>query len=342
MARGERAKRATPGSIAPNPRTAQGCEELQPPLSRGSALRAQPLATNPARLRRAKRTSIFFVALVFVVAGCSRIQDTAPAAPAIPQRIISVVPSATEMLFALGVGNRVVAVGDYDHFPPEVETLPRVGGLLNPNIEKIIEMKPDLVVNYGSQDALRERLRAVGIQLYPFTHGSIDHTLEYIVELGKEVGEEKRAMEIVGGIRSTFEELRETTADTRPSVLLVHNRGAGLLGSFYSVGSKAFQHELIDIAGGKNVFADQDQEVLQPTLEEVIRRGPDIIIETIPPPATPAEIEQRRKDWESLKKLPAVVHHRVYIVAEEYMLVPGVRLNQAAKKFAALIRGALP
>jgi iron complex transport system substrate-binding protein len=318
--------------------TAQGREELSPPLSRGSALRAQPLPTNPARLRRAKRAVIFFVVLVFVAAGCSRIQDSAPAVPAIPQRIISVVPSATEMLFALGVGNRVIAVGDYDQFPPEVQKLPRIGGLLNPNIEKIIEMKPDLVVNYGSQDALRDRLSAVGIQMYPFTHGSIDHTLEYVVELGKKVGEEKRALEIVGRIRSTFEELRRTSPTVRPAVLLVHNRGAGLLGSFYSVGSKAFQHELIDIAGGKNVFADQDKEVLQPTLEEVIRRAPEIIIETIPPPVTPAEIEQRRKDWETLKGLPAVVHHRVYIVAEEFMLVPGVRLDQAAKEFADLIR----
>jgi iron complex transport system substrate-binding protein len=276
--------------------------------------------------------------LLTLVTACNRTATPEPAKPPVPQHIISVVPSATEMLFALGIGDRVVAVGDYDHFPPEVETRPRIGGLLNPNIEKIIEMRPDLVVTYGSQDTLRDRLSAVGIRLYPFSHGSIDHTLDYFVELGRTVGEEARAKEIVNRIHNTFDDLRKSAPTHRPTVLLVHNRGAGLLGSFYSVGAKAFQHELIEIAGGRNLFADQDQEVLQPTLEEVIRRGPDIVIETIPPPANPVEIEQRRKDWETLKKLPAVVNHRVYVVAEDYMLVPGVRLDLAAKKFAELIR----
>ena len=258
--------------------------------------------------------------------------------PAFAQRIISVVPSATEMLFALGVGDRVIAVGDYDQYPPEIATRPRMGGLLNPNIEKMIELKPDLVVTYGSQDVLRERLKAVGIRLYPFTHGSIDHTLDYMIELGKTVDAEARAREIVQHIRKTFSDLRQTAPAAHPSVLLVHNRGAGLLGSFYSVGAKAFQHELIEIGGGKNIFSDVDREVVQPSLEEVIRRGPDIIIETIPPPVAAAEIEQRQKDWQVLTKVPAVANHHVYVVAEEYMLVPGTRLGLAAQLFADLIR----
>ena len=272
-----------------------------------------------------------------LLTGCNS-STPQPALPAVPQRIISVVPNATEMLSALGVGQRVIAVGDYDHYPPEVETKPRIGGLLNPNIEKIIELRPDLVVMYGSQDVLRERLSKVGIRLYPFSHGSIDQTLDYLLELGKTVGEESRGREIVDRIHSVFDGLRQSAPGRRPTVLLVHNRGVGLLGSFYSVGAKAFQHELIEIAGGHNVLGDMGQEIVQPTLEEIIRRGPDIVIETIPHPGSAAEIEQRTRDWNTLKKLPAVEQHRVYVVAEDYMLVPGARLDLAAKKFAELIK----
>ena len=272
-----------------------------------------------------------------LVAACGRAPERPPA-PAIPQRIISVVPNATEILFALGVGDRVIAVGDYDKFPPEVETRPRIGGLLNPNIEKIIEMHPDMMVMYGSQDVLRERLGAVGIRLYPFSHGDVSQTLAYVEDLGRAVGREAAGKEIVARIRRTFEELGKDAPASRPTVLLVHNRGAGLLGSFYSIGSRAFQSELIEVGGGRNVFGDMDKEVLTPTLEEVIRRAPEVIIETIPGPGSAAEIAQREKDWLTLAKLPAVANHRVYVVAEDYMLVPGPRMDLAARKYAEFIR----
>ena len=249
-----------------------------------------------------------------------------------PQRIVSVVPAATETLFALEVGDRLIAVGDYDRFPPEVATKERIGGLLNPNIEKIIELKPDLVISYGTQDVLRDRLQRVGIRLYPFTHGSIEHTLNYIVDLGRTVGAEHRAQEIVATIHKTFDDLQSTSLPRKPTVLIVHNRGAGLLGSFYSVGSKAFQHELIEIAGGRNVFGDVDKEVVQPTLEEVIRRAPEIVVETLSPPLLADEIEQRRRDWQ------AVLKSRVFILADDYMLVPGPRLDLAARKLAEIIK----
>jgi iron complex transport system substrate-binding protein len=278
------------------------------------------------------------LALLLVLPACTQREGSSEPKARVPKQIISVVPSATEMLFALGVGDRVIAVGDYDRFPPEVESKPRIGGLLNPNIEKIIEMKPDLVLTYGSQEALRLRLNAVGIRLYAFTHGDIEHTLDYIIELGKTVGEENRGREIVGRIHAAFDDLRKTAPAARPSVLVVHNRGAGLLGSFYSVGSKAFQHELIDIAGGRNVLGDLQQEVVQPTLEEILRRAPDIIIETIPPPASEADIRQRENDWKTLKNVPAVQKGRVFVVADDYLLVPGARLDQAARRFAELIR----
>jgi iron complex transport system substrate-binding protein len=261
---------------------------------------------------------------------CASHEPSTPA-PQIPQRIISVVPSATEMLFAFGLADRVIAVGDYDQLPTGSGDKPRIGGLLNPNIEKIIEYKPDLVITYGSQDILRDRMKELGIRIYPFTHGSISQTLDYMMALGRTVGAEDKAREIEHRIRMTFDEIRKRAPAKHPKVLLVHNRGVGALGSFYSVGGTAFQNELIETAGGVNIFGDVDKEVMEPSIEAVLQRRPDIIIETLPSGLTNAEAERRKSDWNKLAKLPAVVNKRVFIIGEDYMLVPGPRLDLAAK-----------
>ena len=265
----------------------------------------------------------------------SRGPSTPP--PQIPQRIISAVPSATEMLFAFGLADRIIAVGDYDELPPEYADKPRIGGLLNPNIEKIIEYQPYLVITYGSQEILRDRMKELGIRIYPFTHGSISQTLDYMVALGRTVGAEDKAHEIEQRIRTTFDEIRKHAPANRPKVLLVHDRGVGALGSFYSIGGKAFQNELIEIAGGENIFADVDKEVMQPSVEAILQRSPEIIIETLPSGLPAQEADRRKSDWNKLAKLPAVMNKHVFIIGEDYMLVPGPRLDLAARKFAEVI-----
>ena len=107
------------------------------------------------------------------------------------------------------------------------------------------------------------------------------------------------------------------------------------MGSFYTVGSRAFQHDLFEIAGAQNLFADVDSETLQPTLEEVISRKPDIILETLPPPREKAEIAQRTQDWQSL----GLAKGRIYIEAESYLLVPGPRLGLAARRISEIVQG---
>jgi iron complex transport system substrate-binding protein len=239
------------------------------------------------------------------------------------------------MLFAFGLGPKVIGVGDYDEFPSEVKTKPRVGGLINPNIEKIMEMHPDLVVTYSSQDVLRERLASAGIRMFPFVHGNVEQTLQFVLDLGRVVGAEDRSRDLVQEIRNTFGNVRAHAPPVPPKVFLVHNRAAGVLGSFYSVGSRAFQHDLIEIAGGRSLFSDVTRETIQPTLEEVISRKPDIIIETLPPPLQEQEVLQRLKDWQSL----GFPKNRIYIEGESYLLVPGPRLALAAQRLSDIIRG---
>ena len=242
------------------------------------------------------------------------------------------------MLLALGVADRVIAVGDYDEVPKEYGAKPRVGGLLNPNIEKIIEYKPDLVVTYGSQQVLEQRLADLGIRIHEYRHGNVDETLAYIENLGQVVGREDTAAEIVTRIRNAFQTVQSLKPSQSPKVLLVHNRTAGVLGAFYSVGARAFQHQLIAMAGGQNIFGEVDQEVVQPSLEQIIQRAPDIIIETLPSQTPETEVQQRISDWKKLSKIPAVKQNRIHIVREDYMLVPGPRLDRTAAAFAEIIQ----
>ena len=272
--------------------------------------------------------------VALILASCSPPQSK-PVSSAPPRRIISVVPSVTETLFAIGLGNNVIAVGDYDQFPPEVERKPKIGGLINPNIEKIIELHPDLVVTYGSQDVLSQRLQSLGIQILLFRHGNVEQTLNFTLDLGGRVGAKDQAQRLVEDIQSIFNKVRADAPENRPKILLVHDRAAGTLGSFYSVGSRAFQHDLIEIAGGRNLFGDVDIETFQPSLEEVIRRKPDIILETLSPPLDRQEVAQRKKDWERL----GLVKDRIYIEGETYLLVPGPRFGLAAQHISEIVRG---
>jgi cobalamin transport system substrate-binding protein len=252
-----------------------------------------------------------------------------------PQRIISVVPSVTEMLFAFGLGDKVIGVSDFDHVPPEVETRTRVGGLINPDIEKIITMRPDLVITYGTQDELRRHLESAGIPIFPYVHGNVEQTLKFMLDLGHAAGAEDRARQTVEELRRTFQQVRARAPAAAPKVLLIYGREAGTMGSFYSVGPRAFQHDLIEMAGGRSLFDDVDQETVQPTLEEVINRKPDIIVETLSPPLKPSEVQQRENDWNRLE----LAKGRIYIEGESYFLIPGPALGMAAERMSQIIRG---
>ena len=283
------------------------------------------------RSTRGTRRLVPLVLLVFLLS-CSHSQ---PSRSGAPQRIISIVPSVTEMLFAFGLGDKVIGVSSFDHFPPEVETKPRVGGLLDPDVEKIISMHPDLVITYGTQDVLQQHLKAVGIPMFPYVHGNVDETLKFMLDLGKATGAENRSQQVVQDLRNTFEQVRVRAPTVPPKVLLVYGRQAGTLGSFYTAGRRSFQHDLIEMTGGKNLFGDVEQEAFEPTLEEVIHRKPEIIVETLTPPLDPTGVAQRKKDWGKL----GLPEDRVYIEGEASFLVPGPRLGLAAQRLSEIVRG---
>ena len=145
---------------------------------------------------RQKRLSLLFVVVVLVgelVASATQQQPSTSAGPAPARRIVSLVPAVTEMLFAIGAGPQVVAVSSFDDFPPEVKSLPRVGALLDPDVERILTLRPDLVITYGSQGSVEAQLARAGIRTFSYRHGGVGAIVQTVRDLGSVTGRASQA-----------------------------------------------------------------------------------------------------------------------------------------------------
>ena len=252
-----------------------------------------------------------------------------------PRRIVSLVPAITEMLFAVGAGPQVVAVSSYDEFPAEVKALPKVGALLDPDTERILALRPDLVVVYGSQSELHTQLDRAGLRAFSYRHGGIATTLNTIREIGGATGHGAESDALVSSLHARLDTVRERVKGRpQPRTLLVFERQPGTLREVYASGGVGFLHEMLEIAGGKNVFADVERESVQPSVETLLARAPDVILEVRAAGLIEKTPAADRDAWSVLSSIPAVRNRRVLLLAGDYLVVPGPRLATATEAFA--------
>jgi iron complex transport system substrate-binding protein len=285
---------------------------------------------------RTRRLIVVLVVAALAVAACGG--GATPPERGTPRRIVSLVPPVTEMLFAIGAGAQVVGVSSYDHFPAEVESLPKVGALIDPDTERIFSLRPDLVVVYGSQSEVEARFKKAGIQTFNYRHGTADAilgTLDIITALGAATGHEAEAREVVVRVTSELDSVRRRVAGLdRPKTLLVIGRQPGTLQGMYAAGGVGFLNEMLEVAGGQNVFEDVERESVQPSTETLLRRAPEVLLElraNAPAgdyPGSDVEV------WKTLASIPAVRDERVHLVLGDHVVVPGPRLAQGAEAMA--------
>jgi iron complex transport system substrate-binding protein len=264
----------------------------------------------------------------------SRGSDTAPQKT--PRRIVSLVPAVTEMLYAIGAGPRMVGVSSFDTYPPEVKALPKVGGLIDPDLERIIMLKPDLVVISETHIELGAQLRSAGLATFSYALGDLANVSRTIRLLGTVTGLESEAAAVIAGLESRFEAVRERVKD-RPKVraLLVFSRQPESLREIYASGGTGFLHDLLELAGGENVFASVKREAVQVTTEAILSAAPDAIIELRPgAPLSTGEIERERRSWNALAAVPAVRAGRVSVLVGDELVVPGARVADTAERLA--------
>jgi iron complex transport system substrate-binding protein len=260
----------------------------------------------------------------------------APATPPI-RRIVSLVPNVTEMIYAMGAGDRMVAVSSYDTYPPDVKKLPNVGALLDPNVERILTLRPDLVVVYASQDDLKRQLARAGIAVFEYRHAGLAGVTAAVRDIGARIGADGPAGAVASRIERGLDDVRERVRGRpRPRTLLVFGRERLTLRGIYVSGGSGFLHDMLEAAGGDNVFADVKTEAVQANTEQIIARRPDVVLETrATNSAFPVgEGDAELRVWDALGSVPAVRNHRVLFLFDDRIVIPGPRVVEGTREIA--------
>jgi len=253
-----------------------------------------------------------------------------------PQRIISLVPSTTEMLFVMGAGHRVAGVSNYDHFPPDVERLPKVGGLLDPNVERLLSLKPDLVIVYDTQADLKRQLERARIPMFGYVHRGLPDITQTMRTLGERIGMKAAADAAASRIEQQLAATRARVAGRpRPKTLLIFGREAGTLRHIDASGGYGFLHDILELAGGADVLGDLNKQVVDMSTEMILSRAPEVILELhYGESLKPDRFDAERRVWNGLPSVPAVKNNRVFLLAGDEFVVPGPRIVVAADRFA--------
>ena len=246
----------------------------------------------------------------------------------LPRRIVSLNPATTEILFPLGAGTRLVGRTKYDLWPDSAKLIPPLGDGIQPNVEAVLASHPDLVILYASHDnrPAAARLRAAGVNTLSLRVDHISDFRRTVRLLGAILRDSARAQTVIDSVYRTLDSVRNATAKlTRPSVFW-HIWDAPVI----TIGAGSFMNELVDIAGGKNVYADIAGPSAQVSLEDVSRRNPDFIL------AGPIGKSQIQSDprWRIIR---AARDNKIFVVDTLLVARPSVRLGEAAVSLANLL-----
>lgn len=257
------------------------------------------------------------------------------------ERIISMAPSITEVLFALDLGDRVVGVTKYCDYPPEALDKETVGGFLDPNFEVILRLQPDLVVLLPVHGDIREKVEGLGIQTLEIDHRTLDGILASIEVVGEACGALEMAEKLLDNIRIRTEKIAQATKGLpRPTVLLSSARelGTGAVARVFAAGKNQWYDDVITMAGGTNAYTGEGIQFPELTPEGLIRSDPDVVVELAPDLEregyTP---EQLIAEWDTLPVMRAVAKGRVHVLSGDYVTIPGPRFVLIVEDLARIL-----
>ncbi len=246
--------------------------------------------------------------------------------PVEPRRIVSLAPSNTEILFALGLGDRVVGVTKFCDYPEAAKLKEKVGGFQDVDVEKVVRLRPDLVLATGGvQQPVLRQLEKLGLTVYAVDAKSLEDVLDDISAIGRVTGAEGAAEALRRQLQERLRRARDRAAraTSRPKVFFEIWPDP-----LITAGPGSFAHDLVEAAGGENIAADTAQPYPQFSLETLLARNPDVIV--TPFAQSAADLKQgRRRNWEQIR---AVREGRVILVDENEVSRPGPRLFDALER----------
>lgn len=282
--------------------------------------------------------------LVFTLAVAAAVRNATPviadstAPPTTPKRIVAIAPSTAEMICAIGACDLIVGVSKYCVYPAELKSREQIGGLYDPDLEKILALRPDLLITRGHHDAL-ERLAEQGkFRIYHDETDSIAGIEQTVRELGALLGREAEASRVIDQFHTGLERIRKSNEqEPRPRVLLTVSRNPERLSNILTTGKGTFLTEMIEIAGGTNVFGDIDMGYPEIGVESIIAKQPDCIIELMPDADVRAIEAGVRAQWAELSSVPSVRNNRIFIVGTNNALIPSTRYVEFVEEVARIL-----
>ncbi len=225
-------------------------------------------------------------------------------------------------------------------YPETAQTIPSIGGYLNPDYEKIVDMQPDLILMLPNTE-MERKLQHLGLRIFSIPDETIEEVLFSIKAVGKVLGLEERAEEVVRGIQDTLDLASQAdTSGQKISAALMVGRESGSLKGLYAAGKNTYLSEIWSLCGGINVFDDISIRYFSVSKEDLVNRNPGCILEfrIIPQEETEGKVLLLKSDWQELPVLDAVKEDRVLIFTDRYFLIPGPRISKIAISFLQIMQ----
>jgi len=245
------------------------------------------------------------------------------------------------MLYALGLGDRVVGVTTYCRYPPEAAQKPKIGNYLRPDIETILALRPDLVIMERTGIRRSEQLPALKLSVLEVDDGTVAGIYESIQRIGAAAGVSERASLLCSEIRGGLEGIRRKVAALpRRRMMFVVGHTPGRLEDLIVAGKGSYLDQVMEAAGADNVFRDTVAAYAKISIEQVLARNPEVIIDMGEMAQTVGVTEEQKRAvvalWDRYPMLAAVKYKRVFAAASDIFVVPGPRVVEAATAFAAM------
>ena len=267
-------------------------------------------------------------------------QDQNSSKPPLPDqvdRIVSLAPNITEILFEIGLGDEIVGVTLDSDYPPAAAEKPKVGTFWQPDIEAVVAARPDMVITLGfeQQKNLAERLRRIGYNSLTVNIDKVSNLFEAIEKIGAATGRQRQANELISSIRTNLQQLAILVgAEDKVRVLWVVQREP-----LRVAGRDTFINEMIELAGGENAIGPTVHKYPPIGSEQVIACNAEVIIESaMAREDIESQSDMALRHWSRYKYLPAVANHRVYVIDGDTISRLGPRLYEGTETIARYLR----
>ncbi len=289
-------------------------------------------------MKRSSRAAVLvslLIALNLLLASCGGRQERQAKVEPRPQRIVSLSPSVTEILYGLGAWPQVIAVSQFCTYPDDVKNKPRVNGWDNTNLEQVMALKPDFVIGVDAQEPfLRDKLNGLGVRSLFLKSQTLADILASVGEIGGATDHEREGKDLAAKIQGEIDAVRRAVADRpHPRVLCVVDRVPGTIRDLYTATRGSYLDELISIAGGESIAPQAEHGYGKINKEAVLTLNPEVIIDMVQ--GSKGNFgEDPVAVWNELGEVRAVRDKRIYSISDPSVIHPSQFVGHTAQTFA--------